>query len=125
MIIPASTIDIAKRIASISDHLRLKLDDHTYDNDGEILPHIFFGDVARRAIHLAEKHGVSKDNNDELSRIVGELEASYSADDQEVMELISVSFLENVENSRVVDVLGRGLRSEMERIQAGRSAFHR
>jgi hypothetical protein len=65
------------------------LEEHlaTYD---ELLPHVFFGDVTRYALSLARDGEI-----DELNRLLGDLDAALDESEDEVANLVSVSFVEN------------------------------
>ncbi len=69
-------------------------DEHLADND-DLLPHVFFGDVTRYASSLA------RDNADasELARLLTDLDRALSdgEEDDEVENLIWVSFVENAQ----------------------------
>ena len=73
------------------------LGDHLKDYDGELLPHVFFGDVTRYIISLtieASRGGLSSAR--QLHDILDFLEEGFSSDDEQLQELLSVSFLENL-----------------------------
>lgn len=69
---------------------------------GELLPHVFFGDLTRHVIDLFKdikpedlgnlKHSKYR----ELIEILGYLESGIRSNNDEVEELIVVSFLENI-----------------------------
>ena len=65
------------------------LNEHLADN-GELLPHVLFGDVTRYALALARD-----DEVDELSRLLGDLDAALDESEDEVANLVWVSFVEN------------------------------
>jgi len=65
------------------------LDEHLADND-ELLPHVLFGDMTRYALVLARDGEV-----DELNRLLGDLDAALGESDDEVANLVWVSFVEN------------------------------
>jgi hypothetical protein len=62
--------------------------EHLADND-ELLPHVLMGDVTRFA--LATRDG------DVLRRLCAAFEAGLATDSDDVGELLSVSFLENLD----------------------------
>lgn len=73
------------------------LEAHVEDNRGELLPHVFFGDVTRYVLSLvlaAIDGGLPPRR--ELRDILDYLEEAYAGGDAELQELISVSFLENL-----------------------------
>jgi hypothetical protein len=67
------------------------LEEHIKDND-EILPHVFFGDVTRYVLSLLSD---SLPQRRELRDILDYLERAYASGDEQLQELIAVSFLEN------------------------------
>jgi hypothetical protein len=74
------------------------LEEHLTDNFGELLPHIFFGDVVRWVLTLmatARAEG-SLTAQRELREFLSHLEEVYVGGNEELQELLSVSFLENL-----------------------------
>lgn len=70
--------------------LRPAMDKHVSEND-EILPHVFFGDVARFALQEAFMR-----RSDALRRLLNDLELAMTCGNDEVQNVIAVSFLENL-----------------------------
>jgi hypothetical protein len=96
--------------------------EHLDGNFGELLPHVFFGDVTDWAVeqHAATKHG-SLAAEEALTRLLNFLESGYPAGDSEVQNLIAVSFLENLphsheENWEIRRRLGPNLASVMKQV---------
>lgn len=74
------------------------LEEHLTDNFGELLPHIFLGDVVRWVLTLmatARAEG-SLTAQRELREFLSHLEDVYVGGNEELQELLSVSFLENL-----------------------------
>lgn len=67
------------------------LDESLRDND-ELLPHVLFGDVTRYASGLARLGEL-----DDLNRLLSDLDGALDDSDDEVDNLISVSFVENAQ----------------------------
>jgi hypothetical protein len=67
------------------------MDAHFRDN-GEVLPHVILGDVTR-FVHEALKRG----DRSTVRRILAVLERAFVSRDQDARELVSASFLENLE----------------------------
>ena len=65
------------------------LDEHLSEQDGEVLPHLFMWSVERWA-----EAALRDDRNDELNALFAQLDVDMSGPDEDVRELISVSFLE-------------------------------
>jgi hypothetical protein len=78
--------------------LRPLLHEHLADNFGEMLPHVFFGDLTRRVLSLLDPSEDKEvfERRSELRDILTVLEAAYASGDEELQELISVSFLEHL-----------------------------
>lgn len=92
------------------------LREHLADNLGEMLPHLFFGDLTRHV--LSE---FARGSLDQLQPLLNELELAFSRGNEEVAEVIAVSLLENLPQQGrgaegVRDLLGPGLRSELKKI---------
>jgi hypothetical protein len=96
------------------------LDEHIRDNLGEILPHVFFGDVTRYLVALANTSRAGSDEaRGKLQAILNLLEIKFSAGPREVVDLLSASFLENLprageDGSDVRTMLGPSLTKELK-----------
>lgn len=96
-----ATIDFIERLVDRCPPLKSIFDEHVSDNFGEVLPHLFFGDLTRYAISRfleVESEAVPQGMEAEpgLRRLLNDLEDAYADGDEEIQELISVSFLENL-----------------------------
>jgi len=93
------------------------LNEHLEDQGGELLPHIFFGDLTRYLLQLLDKSKGNRNANAarELHEILDFLDQTY-ANDAVLQELISVSFLENLqgENLQMRRLLGPHLKKQMK-----------
>ena len=67
------------------------LDEHLAENE-ELLPHVLFGDVTRYASGLARRGEL-----DDLDRLLSDLDGALDDSDDEVDNLICVSFVENAQ----------------------------
>jgi hypothetical protein len=65
--------------------------EHLADNDGEPLPHVFFFEVSRFAVEVAESG-----NADLRTRFADGLESLSASENEDVVNLIHVSFAENL-----------------------------
>jgi hypothetical protein len=99
--------------------------EHRRDNFGEVLPHVFFGDFTRYVIALLdqEQAGVAGAGN-ELREILAYLENSYAEGDEDICELIVVSFLENLtpwagQDVRIREFVGPHLRHQLDVMARG------
>lgn len=101
--IPPSTIACVNTLLDKVPELRPVYDEHIHDN-GELLPHMFFGDVTRYAVQQVRwgEMGPAKP----VERILQVLDQSMGSGDEQVKELIAVSFIENlVEHDDVLESL--------------------
>ena len=74
--------------------LRPLLREHLQDND-EVLAHVVFGDLTRFVQETALQRGA---NSPVVANILNFLEDAMSSEDEKVRELVSVSFLENLDH---------------------------
>lgn len=116
------TIDLIEQLVAKYARLKPTLDEHVSDNFGEVLPHLFFGDLTRYVVSLLLdiESGVGPKHSEaeELRALLNDLEHAYATGDEEIQELISVSFLENLprpgeDASRVRAWLGPELAAQM------------
>ncbi len=92
-----STNEFVLGLIKIVADLRHIYDEHIEDYD-DLLPHVFFGDLTRYVINLYEfilEIPIDKQKWSDLDKILMYLENGMSGDDENVRELIVVSFLEN------------------------------
>lgn len=92
-------VDFIERLVERCPGLKPVLDEHVSDNFGEVLPHLFFGDLTRYAVSrfLEIEAGARHQHADlELRALLTDMEDAYADGDEEIQELISVSFLENL-----------------------------
>jgi hypothetical protein len=97
------------------------LDEHISDNFGEVLPHLFFGDVTRYSLELLSKSEAGDlASLRELHQLLEYLEQSFSSDDSEVWQLIAASYIENLPNKReagfrIRTMLGPNMQQQLRR----------
>ncbi len=103
--------------------LKPLLDEH-HSSYGEILAHLFFGELTDYALLLEERaeggdtHGAAN-----LTALLEELEARYKTPSQEIRDLISDSFLEDLlwrpedRGWRIRDRLGPSLRERLAEVE--------
>jgi hypothetical protein len=96
--------------------LRSVYDEHINDND-ELLPHMFLGDVTRYVVRQVEDNAI--DTSQSVSRILCLFENEIVNANEDIQELISVSFLENLCGhedivTRLGSLMGPNLRKELE-----------
>jgi hypothetical protein len=87
-----------RQLAGISPGLDAMLEEHLKDNFGEILPHVFLGNITRHAVAISEnaESGRSLGARRELKSLLDSMEHTYATGNAEVQELIGASFLENL-----------------------------
>lgn len=93
-----TTEDFVRALVERFPRLAPLLEEHLADNFGELLPHIFLGDVVRWVLTLmatARAEG-SLTAQRELRQFLSHLEDTYASENEELQELLSVSFLENL-----------------------------
>jgi hypothetical protein len=115
-----SAVTFVRQLSGLSPALTALLGEHMQNNFGELLPHDFLGDVTLYLLSLVRAPGF--DNalvvRRELRTVLDRLEQSYSADDEEVRELIGASFLENLpakeeEGSEIREMIGSKLSAQL------------
>jgi len=92
MHIPSATVSYCEDLAKQCPDVRELLDDHINDND-ELLPHVFFGDVTRWI--LADRPG--------RIQVVKFLDQHISGGNSDIENLIAVSFIENLESQEELE----------------------
>ena len=90
----AFVMAMANRFAA----LRPMLSEHRKDNFGEVLPHIFFGDMTRYLVSRWVSSGECELPND-VCAILRFLEEAYLLCGPDIRDLIGASFLENLPSS--------------------------
>ena len=105
--------DIAEAIPDVRSILR----EHLEDQYGELLPHVFMGDLTRWVLRLLASAGP---RDQRLQAVLGLMERGWGSSDA-VRELIGVSFLENLPRpgeaqSEIRNMLRPRLREELDKI---------
>ena len=111
-------IDIATRLARLNPDLAGLFAEHKVDHRGEVLPHLFVGDIARWALEALS----DPFQRDRLERVLGFLESEFERTDDDGRELIAVSFLEGIPRpgkpgSEIRELLGPALTEGLREIQ--------
>ena len=107
--------DFVSRLASTSTELADTYREHLADQ-GELLPHVLMGAITRVAIASA-----GSEQAHWLTELLEQLEAGLASGDDDIVELIGVSFVENLsgENAaiqRLIPFMGEALRKEVKSI---------
>jgi hypothetical protein len=102
----------------VADHPELEplLAEHRDDNFGDVLPHVFFGELTQWVV---DQHLDNAADSSALDPLLAHLEAGLLDGDDEVKELIAVSFVENLpypddDGADIIDRLGPTLTAELE-----------
>jgi hypothetical protein len=86
-----NSIAFVSRLISVAPELLEIYKLHLNDYD-TVLPHVFMGDIARQILLMAK----DKCKKASLSKLLTALEEGLKSGDEEICELISVSFVENL-----------------------------
>jgi hypothetical protein len=110
-------MQIVRGLADQTPDLASLFAEHKADNNGEVLPHVFMGDVTRWVVSLA---GDSR-RKTKLRRVLDFLNAEFERSDEAGRELIAVSFLENLPRpgdpgGELRNMLGAALEGELRRL---------
>ncbi|RIK03679.1 MAG: hypothetical protein DCC49_13905 [Acidobacteria bacterium] len=123
-----ATIDLIDRLVARFPPLEPILREHIADNFGEVLPHLFFGDLTRFVVQqyceqMSSDSGprAATDSKPIVGELLDALEDEFTHGTSEVQELIAVSFLENLpargeRGEGIRELLGREMASELSRI---------
>jgi hypothetical protein len=106
------------RLVTRFGDLRPLYEDHVREND-ELLPHVLFGRLTDWIVraYLAAPH-----RGDTWKAVIDQLETEFEHGDDNVRELIAVSFLENLpypgeEGADIAEHLGPNLRAELHQLR--------
>lgn len=100
---------------------------HMEDNFGELLPHLMMADITRwlgGVLERTQAGGLSAPADlEQLHTVVAFLEEQFATGDKATQELIAVSFLENLWQTReqyagLKNLFGPSLRSSLERMDS-------
>ena len=80
----ATTQSFVRALVADLPELNLRLKEHLDDNFGELLPHVFFGDVA----HWAEQQAASRPAS--LSQLLDHLDLDYATGTDSIREVIAL-----------------------------------
>ena len=118
-----TTKSFVRSFVSRFPEFRGVLEEHLEDNFGELLPHLFFGDVTRYVVERFQSASRLNDASTlvEVQRLLDFLEAAYATEGDEVEELLAVSFLEALprpleEGHEIRRLLGPRLACQLEMI---------
>ena len=100
--------ELVQDIVSAAPALDAVLTEHQAEFDGALLPHLFIADVTRWLVAAGPS-----------APVLAILERHLADGDEEVQNVIALSFLENLEvtDAAVRAALGPGLRAELEAIE--------
>jgi hypothetical protein len=108
--------EFIEELLNVEPALREVFDQHIRDN-GEVLPHVFMGDVTRFVISAAARRNSADPT---LPKLIHFLETRFAVAGEDIKNLISVSFVENLVGEDealgvLVPMMGPYLREEVER----------
>ena len=118
----AASQALITRLVLEVEALRPLYDDHMEFMDGELLPHVLFGDFTTLVEQgFAQRSGQGRRD---AVRVLEILEDAFAASDPSVVNLISVSFLENLdqdspEYDELRQMLGPCLREQLRAFEVG------
>lgn len=124
--VPESQKRVVEHVLAALPEFRHIYDEHMRDTDGELLPHVLFGDLTRWIIELYRKSkgsGIGRASaSATLARALSLLETLAHSNDEAALELVSVSFLENLHQAgddylAMKAILGPRLREELDRVE--------
>ena len=104
-----ATESFVQDLLGIAPGFRPEYEEHLADND-QLLPHVLLGDFTRWL-----RARVADGDSATVGTVLGFLESSYAAGDEDVQELISVSFLENLIGESELDELRPQLGPELSK----------
>jgi hypothetical protein len=109
-------VEFIEELLQVEPALKAVFGAHICDND-EVLPHVFMGDVTRFIIAAAER----KNADSMLPKLINFLEVQLATGGDEIENLISVSFIENLTGeveaiSVLIPMMGPCLRKEIMRL---------
>ncbi len=113
-----ATIAVVDRLVEACTTLKPLFDEHLEDNFGEVLPHVFLGEVTRHLVGEAAGDAGSR----AVETTLRQLEDEFASGTDEVKEFIAVSFLENLPESPAPGLdlrlrLGPSLKAELSRMR--------
>lgn len=113
----ASEVAFVDRLCDAFPEVARLREDHLRDQNGELLPHLFLGDVTRYAIALFESS--REPARHELTELCRFLEREYTTGTRSVRDLVALGILENMAGPpepywRVRTYLGPELRKTIE-----------
>jgi hypothetical protein len=109
-------------LVGTNDELNMLYNNHLVEYD-ELLPHVFMGDMTRYVMKLAISSTIGeKEREVELKRILDYFENAIHGPDEEINNLLVVSFLENLEQSHqsyniIKSRLGKELRKSLDQLE--------
>jgi hypothetical protein len=113
------TIALLDRLVESFPPLKPLFEERLADNFGEVLPHLLVADITRYIIDMSRDPVSDK----EVRSLLGVLESEFATGDEDVQELLAVSFLENLPESPQVGYelrksLGPALSAELARMDS-------
>lgn len=117
---PTPNEQLIVRLVKTVPGLRGAYDEHMRFTDGELLPHVCLSELT----HVLEQWTVSGSDQarDEVRRAVAILEEAFGSGNSDVLDLVSLSFIENLDAEsaaypQIRLMMGPGLRGELARYE--------
>jgi hypothetical protein len=111
---PKALVD---RVVAVVPALSALLGKHRSDNS-ELLPHVFFGDVTRFVVSGFADH---PEHREDAEKILAVLEGAMHSPSEDVQNLVSVSFCENLLGEKPLEAIraamGSRLRAELAKYE--------
>lgn len=111
---PKALVD---RVVAVAPALLPVLGEHLADNR-ELLPHVFFGDVTRFVVSGFSDHS---ERRADAEKVLALLEEAIGSPDEDVQNLVSVSFCENLLGEKPLEAIraamGPRLRAELAKYE--------
>ncbi len=88
---------------------------HVEYNYGEVLPHILFGQLVKFTADICQKFSESGDDRDKdiLNRIFDFVEAAANSEDKDVVDLATVSYMENIPKPGLTGAYGEFIKTQL------------
>ena len=121
-LVPRSTAEVVLRLVERFGDLRPLYEEHLREND-ELLPHVLFWDFTEWVVR---SYLAARQREDTWKAVIDQLETEFEHGDDNVRELLAVSFLENLpypgeEGADIAERLGPNLSAELHRLRGERS----
>jgi len=113
--------EFIESLTSSFPELRSLLETHLADNAGEVLHHVFLGEVVFWLVKLYSAHKGDHESMLLIHRLITFIEDAFVRGDEATQELIAVSFVENLPSTgepgaSIRQFLGPALEEQFQRL---------